>query len=193
MEAVYLNKEHYVPSSDVADELLSNDKLKNIVYEQWKNLKIIDKGGLSLDKIIDYYNIAQDIFDGKISNLCIDYAQNIENAEDINYAMAMARRFKEIAKSLNTKLIVLMQCNKTLTSDYIEPQRNHIEGGGQYFQAMDYIMTFWKSGDQENRLHSNFLKDRWNSANYKFDLVREGLKYHSENFIEDINNNGLGL
>lgn len=194
IESTHLIQNDYVPSSSVADDLINNDDLKKKVYENWQNLKIIDKGGLSLDAIVEYYFKAQELTKNRISNLVIDYAQNIENAEDINYSMGMARRFKEIAKSLSTKLIVLMQCNKTIPNDYVEPCKNHIEGGGAYYQAMDYILAFWKSGDQTNKLHGKFLKDRWNGADFKFDLIRNGLKYNTENFIPDINiSNGLGL
>jgi hypothetical protein len=35
------------------------------------------------------------------------------------------------------------------------------------------------------------LKDRWGNSEYKFDLVREGLKYHTEDYIPDRNFGGL--
>jgi replicative DNA helicase len=137
IEATDLSIENYVPSSEVAKKLLNDSTLKNKVYDVWKNLKIIDKGGISLDKIIEYFNIAQIKYNNKIGNLIIDYAQNIKDSEKIDYSMMMARKFKEIAKSLNTKLFILMQCNKTIPDDYTEVQKSHIEGAGAYSQAMD--------------------------------------------------------
>jgi replicative DNA helicase len=182
--------DNYVPVSGVANDLMSSTDLKCKVIGEWKNLLIIDKGGLSLDRIVEYYKKAQEIYDGKISNLIIDYAQNIQGAEDITYAMVMARKFKEVAKELNTKLFVAMQTNKTYQTDYMEVNKIHIEGAGAYVQACDYIIAFWKSMDQDNRLHGKFLKDRWNGPNYQFDMVRDGLKYHSENYVPDKNNYG---
>lgn len=191
IEAVDLSIDNYVPSSDVASTLLKDTALRDRVYSSWKNLKIIDKGGLSLDKIIEYYKRAQEKYNNKLSNLVIDYAQNIRDSEKIDYAMMMARRFKEVAKDLQTKLIVLMQTNKTIPDDYTEVQRNHIEGSGAYVQAMDYIIAAWKSRDQKNRLHCKFMKDRWGDSEFRFDLVREGLKYHTEDYVPDRNAGGL--
>jgi len=191
IEATDLSIDNYVPSSDVASTLLKSTVLRDKVYKTWKSLKIVDKGGLSLDKIIEYFQSAQLKFENQIGNLVIDYAQNIKDSEKIDYAMMMARRFKEVAKGLNTKLFVLMQCNKTVPDDYTEVQKNYIEGAGAYVQAMDYIIAAWRSRDQNNRLHCKFLKDRWGSSDYKFDLVREGLKYHTENYIPDRPSGGI--
>lgn len=186
MEATHLSDEqHYVPSPDVVKELLDTEDLKKEVYDKWKHLLIIDKGGLGIDQIIEYFKLAQKVTNNRCSNLVIDYAQNLNGAENIEYAMKMYRRFKEIAKELNTKLFVLTQCNKTLPTNYTEVEKNHIEGAGSLYQVMDYIMAFWRSNDEPNRLHAKFLKDRWGNSDYKFDLVRQGLKYHSEDYLPD--------
>jgi hypothetical protein len=185
IESPDLSIDGYISPSSVAKKLLEEESLKEKVYSNWANLKIIDKGGLSLDRVVEYFVIAQDLLDKKISNLVIDYAQNLNKAEDITYAMGMARKFKEVAKFLNTKLFVLMQCNKTMPDDYTEVLKNHAEGAGAYYQATDYFITAWKSKSHKNRLHVKMLKERWGDTNFKFDLVREGLKYHSEDYLEE--------
>jgi replicative DNA helicase len=176
---------NHVPSEQVVKDLLEEEELKQRVIKEWRNLLIVDRGSVTLDKIAEYYHLAQEEYKGKISNLIIDYAQNIQGAEEIEYAMRMARQLKTMAKELNTKVFVLMQCNKTMPNDYTQVQKNHIEGAGAYFQACDYIMGFWRSRDIKNRLHGCFIKDRWGSADFTFDLVRDGLKYHSEDYLED--------
>lgn len=178
--------EDYVPSSEVAKTLLSTDSdLMTRVHDRWKNLLIIDKGGLSLDKVVEYFNRAQDMTKGQISNLVIDYFQNLDNVEKIDVFMETSRRLKDVAKQLETKLICLLQTNKSLPDDYTEIQKNHIEGASAVFQAMDYVIAAWKSRDYKNRLHSKLLKDRWGSPDYKFDFVRTGLKYHTEDLLPD--------
>lgn len=193
MEAVELCENNYVPQSAVASTLLKDAELASRVYSRWKNLKIVDRGGLTLDQIVDYFKIAQDIFKGRVSNLVIDYAQNIFGAEDVTYAAGMARRFKDVAKTLETKLFVLMQCNKTIPDDYTEIQSNHLEGAGAYRHAMDYIIAGWKSHDQTNRIHCKFLKERWGDGLFKFDMVRDGMKYHTENFLPDVSQGRYAL
>jgi hypothetical protein len=69
--------------------------------------------------------------------------------------------------------------------------KKDIEGVGAVFQVCDYILTLYKSRDNSNRLHSEFLKDRWNGAGYIYDIVREGLKYHTENYLPDTDTGGL--
>jgi hypothetical protein len=174
------NEDGRVISSNVAKKLLEKGDFHEAVCEQWKNLLIVDKSNIDIQKIRDYYAIAQEKTGFKVSNIIIDYAQNLKHAEDITQSMRMARQLKELAKDLETIVIVLMQCNKTIPDSYTEVQKNHIEGAGAYYQACDYILGFWRSRSDKFRLHGKMLKDRWNEAGYKFDLVREGLKFHTE-------------
>ena len=170
----------YIPPEEVAKKLGNDPTFYNKVYDEWRNIVIVDKGGLTIDQIVDYYNIARDEYE--ISNIVVDYAQNINNSEEISYSMKMARSFKTIAKQLETKLFVLMQCNKSLSNPSEEIEKNHIEGAGAYFQVCDYIMGYWKDQENKNRVHGKFLKTRWGESDYKFDLVRAGMKFHTEDF-----------
>lgn len=176
---------HHVPSDQVVKDLLEEQELKDRVLKEWSSLLVVDRGNITIDQVAEFFQLAQKKYNNRVSNLVIDYAQNLQGAEEIEYAMRMARQMKTLAKSLNTKLFVLMQCNKTMPHDYLQVQKNHIEGAGAYFQACDYIMGFWRSRDENNRIHGCFIKDRWGSADFQFDLVREGLKYHSEDYRED--------
>ena len=180
----YETNDDYVPSSHVAKTLLSNSKFFDSVCDQWKNIYIIDKGNITLDNVVDYVERAKN--DGlDISNIVIDYAQNLKNAEDIVHAMSMARRFKDVAKRLGVIVFILMQTNKSLPDSYTEIKKNHIEGAGAYFQACDYIIAVWKSRDYHNRLHCKFLKERWGDSNFRFDFVRTGMKFHTADYLPD--------
>lgn len=191
IEATHLaTDDNYVPSAEVAKHILNDDEFKNDVCKKWSNLLIVDKGGLKLEDLIEYFKKAQDIYDGRIGSLLIDYAQNLKGAEDIKNQMVIYSSLKDYAKELNTKLFVLSQCNKTYVDDYSRVEKNHLEGSGRLFHAMDYILTFWRSRDQKNRLHAEILKDRWGDSGYQFDLVRQGLKYHTETFRPETNNGG---
>jgi len=171
-----------VDSTYVAKTLIDDQKLRDAVSDTWKNTLIVDKGGMSIEKIREYFLTAQDLYGGTLSNLVIDYAQNIKNAEDITHAMRMAREFKTLAKELKTKLIVLMQTNKQCASEYEEIIPSYIEGAGAYRQACDYIIGIWKSRIDIKRVHCKIIKDRWGEGGVKFDLLREGLKYHTTEF-----------
>lgn len=186
IEATELDRDGYVPSADVVTKLLdSNADLKQRVHKQWENLLIIDRGGLSLDKLVEYFYRAQDLTKGNISNFVIDYFQNLDGVENISVFMETSRRLKDVAKDLGTKLICLLQTNKMLPDDYTEVQRIHCEGSSSLIQSCDYIIAAWRSRDDKRRLHAKMLKSRFGESNYIFDLYREGLKYHSVDYVPD--------
>jgi len=191
MESPELTIDHRVPTSEVTSELLKPmSSLKEKVLREWNNLLIIDKGGISIEAIVKYFHLAQEMTEGKISNLVIDYTQNLDKAEDVKYSMTLARELKDVAKELNTLLFPLMQTNKEYRNEYARVEKHHIEGVGAFYQACDFILTFWKSSDEINRLHAELLKDRWNGTGYMFDIIRTGLKYHTETYKPDVNNTG---
>lgn len=176
----YASGENVVPPEKVKEKLLKDEGFASFVENEWKHLLIVEKGSVKIEDIPTYYHLAQETTGNKISNVIIDYAQNIEGAEDYFKAMKIARQMKPMAKALNTKLIVLIQTNKSIESSFVEIENHNIEGVGAWRHACDYMLCFWKDQFEEDRLHGKFLKERWNSGKYYFDLVREGLKYHTE-------------
>jgi hypothetical protein len=174
-----------VPSSYVANRLINDSGFRQRVATAWNRVYIVDKGGISLEKIEQYFIKAQERMGGKFTNLVIDYAQNLENAEDVKYSMKMAREFKTLAKRLNTKIILLMQTNKACPDEYTELENSYIEGVGAYKQACDYIFGFWRSKTDRSRLHVKSLKTRWGDFGNKFGMVRHGLKYSTIDYTED--------
>lgn len=174
-----------VPSSYVANRLIHDSSFRQRVADTWKRVYIVDKGGISLEKIEKYFIKAQEKMNGRFTNLVIDYAQNIENAEDVKYSMKMAREFKTLAKRLNTKVILLLQTNKACPDEYTSLESTHIEGVGAYKQACDYIFGFWRSKTDKTRLHARSMKTRWGDFGSHFDMVRQGLKYSCVDYLED--------
>jgi len=174
-----------VPSSDVAKKIVNDYKFRQEVAKTWEKVFIVDKGGISLKKIEKYFIKAQEKHGGRFTNLVIDYAQNIENAEDVSYSMKMAREFKTLAKRLNTKIILLLQTNKTCPNEYVEVQPHYIEGVGAYKQACDYIFGFWRSESDSTRLHAKAIKTRWGDFGKKFDMIRYGLKYSTTDYFNE--------
>ena len=73
---------------------------------------------------------------------------------------------------------------------YSEIEDQYISGCKAVKQTCDFIMSVWKSKEDEKRLHGKFSKTRWEKDGDRFDLVRDGLKYHTEVVKPETNNMG---
>lgn len=180
-----------VSSKKVAYELLHNQSLMESVSKEWERILILDKGSITLEKIEEYANIAKEITNDRLGSIIIDYSQYIEGASDIDKMLEISRNVKAVLKRLKVIGFMAMQCNKLMPNSYTEIEDTHIEGSKSWKQVCDYILAFWKSRDDTKRLHGKFLKTRWEKDDVRFDMVRDGLKYHTEVYKPDVNN-GIG-
>lgn len=182
-----------VSSKEVAYNLLHEKELMEKVCDEWNRILILDKGSISLGAIEKYSEAAREVTKDKLGSIIIDYCQYIEGASDISRSMEIARDIKEVLKRINAIGFLPMQCNKTMPDGFTEVEDSHIEGVKAWKQACDYIIAMWKSRDDDKRLHGKFLKTRWEKDNGRFDLIRSGLKYHTEPYKPDRTNGSRGL
>lgn len=181
----YNGDEHgNVSSKEVAYKLLHDQEVLEKVYKEWDRTLIVDKGSISLESLERYINIANEVCSGDLGCVAIDYAQYIDGASQIELSAKIAREVKEVMKRVNLIGFINFQCNKMIPDSYTEVQDSHVEGVKAHKQACDYMMAFWKDREDNKRLHGKFLKTRWEADNNYFDLVRHGLKYHSEDYKE---------
>lgn len=182
-----------VSSKKVAYDLLHDQELMKKVGEEWNRILILDKGSISLERIEEYSLIAKEITGNRLGSIIIDYGQYIEGASVIDKVMQISRNIKDVIKRLDVIGILNLQCNKEMKNSYIKVEDHHIEGIKAWKQVCDYIMAFWKSVDDNKRLHGKFLKTRWEKDDTRFDMVRDGLKYHTEVEKPDIREYNSGL
>lgn len=180
-----------VSSKKVAYELLHDQSLMESISKEWERILILDKGSITLEKIEEYANIAKEITGDRLGSIIIDYSQYIDGASDIDKMLEISRNVKAVLKRLKVIGFMAMQCNKLMSNSYTEIEDSHIEGSKSWKQTCDYILAFWKSRDDTKRLHGKFLKTRWEKDDVRFDMVRDGLKYHTEVHKPDVNN-GIG-
>lgn len=181
------NDEGEIHSNYVTEQMIENREIIDKISDEWKNILILDKGSIPLERIKEYAGIANDMVGGNLGSISIDYAQYIEGATNIDKAALIARHTKDVVKALNVYGFIAIQTNKTMPNAFTEIFDNHIEGVGAIKQACDYMIAFWKSRDTNKRLHGKFLKSRWSVGEERLDLVRNGLIYRTEDVVPDRN------
>jgi len=183
------NLEGNVDSKELAGKLLHDEDVFNQVVDAWDKIVIVDET-MSINQIEDWVCIAKDKIPS-IRMIGIDYLQFIQNMTDITESMKIARELKDVMKRNRVFGINAIQTNKSIINSFTEVNDNHIEGAQAIKQAHDYLLYFWHSTNDSRRVHGKFGKTRWAYTNKAFDLVRDGLLYHSEDYIHDVNDGGL--
>ncbi|OQB09044.1 MAG: Replicative DNA helicase [Parcubacteria group bacterium ADurb.Bin216] len=169
-----------VNSSFVAADMINNKSSRSRVSKEWERVLLSDKK-CDLNRIEAMCRLANEMYNGKVRYAIIDYGQNIDGASHIEIAQDLYRNIKEIFKRLNMYCIILLQTNKSIPNKYTEIEDTHVEGVKAIKQMCDFIIGVWKDREDKKRIHGKFLKTRWEeNDDCKFDLVREGLKYHTE-------------
>jgi len=162
--------------------LLDDEEYCEEVSESWNSLRIIDKEGLSLDKIEAYFNMLQEENNGNTKCLIVDYLGLVANATDYHGVSEVARGLKNIAKRLNTRVIMLVQLSRGAGDGTIEPKLNHMRDSGSIEEAADIILGMWRSTADNYRIHCKMLKNRDGILGVTFDLMQDGLNYKSAEF-----------
>lgn len=162
--------------------LLDDNEYCERVANSWHSLRIIDKEGLSLDKIEAYFNMLQEENNGNTKCLIVDYLGLVANATDYHGVSEVARGLKNIAKRLNTRVIMLVQLSRGAGDGTIEPRLNHMRDSGSIEEAADIILGMWRSTANQYRIHCKMLKNRDGILGVTFDLMQDGLNYKSADF-----------
>lgn len=169
-----------VNSKELAYKLIHDQETFDRVVDAWNRIAIVDET-MSINQIEDWICTAREKMPS-INMVGIDYLQFIQNMTDITESMKIARELKGIMKRNKIFGIDAIQTNKSIMNSFAEVQDNHIEGAQAIKQAHDYLMYFWHSNEDKRRIHGKFGKTRWSSGGKTFDLYREGLCYHSEDY-----------
>lgn len=183
------NVDGNVNSSELAYRLLHEEDLFKDIISSWERICVVDDA-MSVNQIEDWIGVAKEK-NPHINMVGIDYLQYIRNMSDITESMKIARELKSIVKRTKVIGINAIQTNKSILNSTTEVNDSHIEGAQAIKQAHDYMMYYWHSSQQSTRIHGKFGKTRWSFTNEPFDLVRRGLMYHSEDYIQDETEGGL--
>lgn len=167
---------------DVTEMLLSSDEIKNKTIDAWKNILVIDKSGLSMTQIKDYYNIASDKYNNNIVCTMVDYVGLIHGTDDVESLSRVAKELKVLAKELSTRVIGIVQVSRKGGDGSEEIKMDYLRGSGSLEDSADYIVGLWRSSNDDHILHGNILKNRFGDINKKFDVINNGLVFSTADF-----------
>lgn len=180
--------EEYVPPRKVAERLLNDDSLIDIISNEWNRLYIVDDA-TSAQEIEKYFSaLAIELKkEGKIlSDLLIDYGQLLDGTEETKSEKVIARGMKPMAKNNHCRVWILLQLNKSFIDPYVEPERKHIEGTGAWYQVSDFSIFMWLSkAEEKRRIHCKMGKQRGDVPGRKFDFIKNGLMLTTEDFLDE--------
>lgn len=167
---------------ELTEKILSDNVYKERVFERWNKTKMVDKDGLSINQIEEFYTKAQDAYNGQFKTLLIDYVGLVANTDDYRGLSKVARELKNIAKRLQTRIILLVQLSRGAGDGTIEPRLDMLRDSGSLEEAADMVLGMWVDPGDDRRIHNKFLKNRDGVRGAKFDLIQTGLSYTCEEF-----------
>lgn len=164
-------------AEELTDYMLDDDKFCDDVCESWTNMKLIDRPNLTIQQIEAYYKMMDEENGGLTRVLIVDYLGLVNGSDDYHGVSEIARELKNMAKRLNTRVIMLVQLSRGAGDGTIEPKLNHMRDSGSIEEAADIIIGMWRSNTDQNRIHCKFLKNRDGILGAKIDLLQHGLFY----------------
>ena len=178
-----------VSSSKVAGRIINMTEERTKVAKEWNRVLLSDKS-CNLERLEKLGILANEMYDGNVRYVCVDYAQYLDGATKIDVAEDLYREIKKVITRLNMVGIILIQTNKLCPSKYTEIEDQYVSGVKALKQMLDFRIDIWMSKEDDKRLHGKFSKTRWEKDGERFDLVRNGLKYHTEVVKPEMNNTG---
>jgi replicative DNA helicase len=111
--------------------------------------------------------------------MIIDYVGLMDGTDDYQGLSSVARELKNMAKRLNTRVVVLVQLSRKAGDGTVEVQLHHLVDSGALEASADIILGLWRSSGDDSRIHTKFVKNRDGIINVKSDLLQNGLNYDS--------------
>jgi replicative DNA helicase len=179
------DKDKKLTYEEVTNELLTDTSLIQRVVEKWNKLLIIDKTSVTSAQLQKYYELANEKFNLSVNNFLIDYIGLISGTSDYQSLSDTARSIKQMAKILNTRIIVIAQLSRKAGDGTIPVSIDMLRDSGALEESADYILGMWLSKKDQTRIHCNFIKNRFSERNKKFDIQNTGLYYSSQDYVED--------
>jgi KaiC/GvpD/RAD55 family RecA-like ATPase len=169
-----------VENEEFTEFLLDNEDECMKTVSKWNNMLTVDRDGLSLEQIEAYYNRANE--NGEIKVLLIDYLGLVSGTNDYKGLSDVARELKNMAKRLNTRVIILVQLNRKAGDGTQEVFLDHLADSGQVEAAADIILGMWLSPDDPSRIHVKSCKNRDDRRDRKYDFIQKGMSYTETDF-----------
>jgi len=164
-------------------EILYNDEaLRDRVVARWDNTVMVDKDHLSISQIENYFIKAQALYNDQIKVLFIDYVGLLADTDDQKSLSKVAKEFKNLAKRLKTRIVLVAQLSRKGEDGTVEPTINMLRDSGSLEDAGDIILGMWYDKDNQYRIHVKVLKNREGIRNAKFDLIQDGVAYEEAEF-----------
>jgi hypothetical protein len=162
---------------EVTEAILKDESLVEPVIAEWKNLLIVDKSGITINQIRQYWDLANEKCGHTLTNLFIDYVGLISGTDDYEGISKVARGLKIIAKQLNTRVICVVQLSRAAKDGTIPVTMDMLRDSGALEESADYIVGLWHSILDASRIHGEFIKIRFGDRGTRFDLINTGLYY----------------
>lgn len=138
-----------IPRTDVPRYIKEHKDTFGKINEVLGNcLFIVDKSGLTLDNIEDYFRLANARL-SEIDIVAVDYFQMMRGRNTLAEEEDTAKRLKGFAKDHNVVFVVLSQLNKTGqgkdgNGKWHEPEQKDLRGSGAIGDTGDYIYLLWR-------------------------------------------------
>jgi len=170
-------------NEEFTNMLMEDDELCDKISAKWGHLKIVDRAGLTIEQVEAYGNRVKDSGQD-LSCILIDYIALLGGTGDYKGLSDTAREAKNMAKRLNTRVIILVQLSRKAIEG-TRPTMDALRDSGSIGEAADICLMLWLSQRDSSILKCEFQKNRDDTRNRKFHLRQTGLMYKEEEWVED--------
>jgi replicative DNA helicase len=149
-----------------------------MMSKSWENLLILDKPGITLDRVEASFNMLKE--EGRPPKcVLIDYIALLGGTGDYRGLSDVSREIKNMAKRLNTRVIVLVQLSRK-AGEGERPNMDSLRDSGSIGEAADICLMLWLSQENSNIVKAEFQKNRDDSRNRSLHLRQDGMIYIEE-------------
>ena len=167
---------------EYSNMLYDSTDIQEKTFKDWENVYMIDKSGLTIGQIEAYAMKLKERNNGKLGPVMIDYLGLIGDAQGYDGISMVAREIKNMAKRLNTRVILLAQLSRKAGDGTIPVRLDHLRDSGSIEESTDVILGIWRSSGDQTRLHTEYIKNRDGILGVKSDLIQHGLNYENVEF-----------
>jgi KaiC/GvpD/RAD55 family RecA-like ATPase len=164
---------------------MNDDAAFNTIAEEWDRVLVADKAGLTIQKIGDLYRRVNSDYNNNLQCILIDYFGLIGGTHDQEHAAIAAKAIKDMAKDLNTRVILISQLSREGGDGFERVRMDMLRGTGALEEAADYILALWNDRDNKETKHASLIANRYGEQNVDFDIKNHGLYFTSMDAVED--------
>ena len=179
-----------VEDDEFYKKLINDSEMRDNLISKWESMDMISEDSLSLEDVGTYYRMAQEDSGDAYKVLFLDYFGLLRGTDDYHSISKIAREVKYLAKSLNTRIVLLVQLSRAGGDGTVEVQMNHLRDSGALEESADSILGLWVDANDSNRIHGKMLKNRYGERNKRFDFINKGLYLTSEDYSLGVTTTG---